>query len=88
MDATYLEPIYVPAGRWGMPYNCDIPYETFDILMQHLSTAHKDVSLLRKDNENLQIDYIILTGDFESHDQWNYSQENTKDTIKVKWIIQ
>ncbi|GMS96571.1 hypothetical protein PENTCL1PPCAC_18746 [Pristionchus entomophagus] len=58
-----------PAGKWGSVHICDIPYRTFDAAMRHISETHKD------------IDYIILTGDLLSHDEWNYSEELTKNNL-------
>ncbi|KAJ1365230.1 Sphingomyelin phosphodiesterase 2 [Parelaphostrongylus tenuis] len=63
------KPIYVPSGPWGMPYACDIPYQTFEAAVKHISTAHSD------------LDYIIITGDFEAHDSWDYTQDLTRSNI-------
>ncbi|CAI5455291.1 unnamed protein product [Caenorhabditis angaria] len=63
------KPIYVPAGPWGMPYLCDLPYQTFDSAMKHISKTVKD------------IDYIIITGDFEAHDSWDYTEDLTKENM-------
>ncbi|GMR39737.1 hypothetical protein PMAYCL1PPCAC_09932, partial [Pristionchus mayeri] len=62
-------PVKVPAGKWGAVYNCDIPFRTFDAAMRHIAETHKD------------LDYIIVTGDMESHDNWVYTREKTKDNI-------
>ncbi|VDO79089.1 unnamed protein product, partial [Haemonchus placei] len=64
------EPIYVPSGPWGMPYSCDLPYQTFDAALSHISKAHKD------------LDYIMITGDFEAHDSWDYTQDLTRSNIR------
>ncbi|KHJ94649.1 Ser/Thr phosphatase family protein, partial [Oesophagostomum dentatum] len=63
------KPIYVPAGPWGMPYACDLPYQTFEAALKHISTAHTD------------LDYIIITGDFEAHDSWDYTEALTQQNI-------
>ncbi|KAF8372244.1 hypothetical protein PRIPAC_78673 [Pristionchus pacificus] len=59
-------PIKRPAGKWGSLGNCDLPFGTFEAAMRHISQTHKD------------IDYILITGDLEAHDEWEYSQEKTK----------
>uniref|UniRef100_A0A1I7T0R0 Sphingomyelin phosphodiesterase n=1 Tax=Caenorhabditis tropicalis TaxID=1561998 RepID=A0A1I7T0R0_9PELO len=63
------KPIYVPAGPWGMPYLCDLPYQTFDSAMRHISKTFKD------------LDYIIITGDFEAHDSWDYTEDLTRENM-------
>uniref|UniRef100_A0A1I7X6J4 Sphingomyelin phosphodiesterase n=1 Tax=Heterorhabditis bacteriophora TaxID=37862 RepID=A0A1I7X6J4_HETBA len=64
------KPIYVPAGKWGMPYACDLPYETFESALKHISKNHTD------------LDYIIITGDFEAHDSWDYTETLTKENMQ------
>ncbi|CAI4227042.1 unnamed protein product [Auanema sp. JU1783] len=64
------KPVFIPAGKWGMPFLCDIPYRTFESSMKHISQAHKD------------LDYIIITGDFEAHDSWDYTVDLTKSNIQ------
>ncbi|PAV58477.1 hypothetical protein WR25_22037 [Diploscapter pachys] len=63
------KPIYVPAGPWGMPYLCDLPYQTFESAMKHINQTVKD------------LDMIIITGDFEAHDSWDYSEELTIENM-------
>ncbi|GMT05039.1 hypothetical protein PENTCL1PPCAC_27213 [Pristionchus entomophagus] len=58
-----------PAGKWGSIYNCDLPYRTFEAAMRHISQTHKD------------LDYIVITGDFEAHDMWDYTKEKTQANI-------
>uniref|UniRef100_A0A0N5BGH4 Metallophos domain-containing protein n=1 Tax=Strongyloides papillosus TaxID=174720 RepID=A0A0N5BGH4_STREA len=60
--------IKVPAGYWGSPHNCDIPYRTFVNAMEHIS-------------KNDKFDYIIVTGDMESHDIWTYSKTKTMTNV-------
>ncbi|GMS83288.1 hypothetical protein PENTCL1PPCAC_5463, partial [Pristionchus entomophagus] len=67
--AEYGTKIKVPAGKWGAVYACDIPYRTFDAAMRHISQTHKDV------------DYIVITGDMEAHDQWAYTKEKTQANL-------
>ncbi|KAF8381234.1 asm-2, partial [Pristionchus pacificus] len=61
--------IRVPAGKWGSVNMCDLPYRTFDAAMRHISETHKD------------LDYIIITGDLEAHDMWDYTREKTQANI-------
>ncbi|GMR31695.1 hypothetical protein PMAYCL1PPCAC_01890, partial [Pristionchus mayeri] len=65
MDAA----VKSPAGKWGSVYSCDIPYRTFDAAMRHISETHKD------------LDYIVITGDLEAHDMWDYTMDKTKANI-------
>ncbi|GMT31292.1 hypothetical protein PFISCL1PPCAC_22589, partial [Pristionchus fissidentatus] len=58
-----------PAGKWGAVFNCDLPYRTFDVAMKHIAQTHKD------------LDYIVITGDFEAHDMWDYTKDKTKANI-------
>ena len=53
-----------PAGRFGEPAKCDIPFETFDTAMAHIAATEK-------------LDYIIVTGDMEPHAIWDYTKETT-----------
>uniref|UniRef100_A0A0N4ZDC3 Guanylate cyclase n=1 Tax=Parastrongyloides trichosuri TaxID=131310 RepID=A0A0N4ZDC3_PARTI len=70
------EKINVPAGYWGSPYACDIPYRTFVHGMEHIS-------------KNDKFDYIIITGDFESHDTWEYSKTKTMTNVmNITEVIQ
>ncbi|CEF69651.1 Sphingomyelin phosphodiesterase [Strongyloides ratti] len=67
-NTTKLSNIRVPAGYWGSPYDCDIPYRTFINAMEHIS-------------KNDKFDYIIVTGDLEAHDVWDYSRAKTMTNI-------
>uniref|UniRef100_A0A0N5BGI0 Sphingomyelin phosphodiesterase n=1 Tax=Strongyloides papillosus TaxID=174720 RepID=A0A0N5BGI0_STREA len=58
----------VKAGYWGAPYKCDIPYRTFINAMEHIS-------------KNDKFDYIIVTGDLESHDIWDYTRQRTMTNV-------
>ncbi|KIH56005.1 Saposin-like type B, region 1 [Ancylostoma duodenale] len=69
VSRTKTKPIYVPSGPWGMPYACDLPYRTFEAAMKHIGAAHTD------------LDYIIITGDFEAHDSWDYTEDLTRANI-------
>uniref|UniRef100_A0A0N5BGH3 Metallophos domain-containing protein n=1 Tax=Strongyloides papillosus TaxID=174720 RepID=A0A0N5BGH3_STREA len=68
--------IKVPAGYWGSPYDCDIPYRTFISAMDYIS-------------KNDKFDYIIVTGDMESHDMWAYTKTKTMTNIlNITSVIQ
>ncbi|WKX89130.1 hypothetical protein Q1695_008631 [Nippostrongylus brasiliensis] len=70
VSRSKTKPIYVPSGPWGMPYACDLPFQTFDAALSHISKAHKD------------LDYIMITGDFEAHDSWDYTEDLTRTNIE------
>ncbi len=36
-----LSAVRVPAGPWGMPNRCDIPYRTFESAMRHISRTEQ-----------------------------------------------
>ncbi|CAJ0951819.1 unnamed protein product, partial [Mesorhabditis belari] len=61
--------IKTPAGPWGSPMKCDIPFQTYVSAMKHINQTEK-------------LDYIIVTGDFEAHDIWDYTQDRTKANIE------
>ncbi|CAJ0945272.1 unnamed protein product, partial [Mesorhabditis belari] len=63
-DDDLQKPIQIPAGPWGMNENCDIPFQTFANAMKHISETQK-------------LDYIIVTGDMEAHDIWDYTKDKT-----------
>uniref|UniRef100_A0A914XPI5 Sphingomyelin phosphodiesterase n=1 Tax=Plectus sambesii TaxID=2011161 RepID=A0A914XPI5_9BILA len=58
-----------PAGRWGTVANCDIPFELFENTLQHISATEKN------------LDYIVITGDMEAHDPWDYTRDKTTSNI-------
>ena len=58
-------PVKIPAGKYGTAARCDIPFIMFDETMKWISSREK-------------IDYIIITGDFESHDIWSNQQDTTR----------
>uniref|UniRef100_A0A914C5R2 Sphingomyelin phosphodiesterase n=1 Tax=Acrobeloides nanus TaxID=290746 RepID=A0A914C5R2_9BILA len=66
---TYIRDfIKVPAGKWGSPYRCDIPFITFDNAMKHIANNEK-------------FDYILMTGDLSNHAVWDYTKEAHFDNI-------
>uniref|UniRef100_A0A914PHP1 Calcineurin-like phosphoesterase domain-containing protein n=1 Tax=Panagrolaimus davidi TaxID=227884 RepID=A0A914PHP1_9BILA len=69
-NSSSSTPIKMPAGKYGTPARCDIPFIMFEETMKWISTHEPN------------IDYIIVTGDFESHDIW----ANQQDTTRVNLI--
>ncbi|CAD5229144.1 unnamed protein product [Bursaphelenchus okinawaensis] len=65
-----VDKIKKPAGYWGSVGNCDIPLWTVEDMLRSASTQHGP------------IDYIVVTGDLESHADWDYSKEEHLDTVK------
>ncbi|TKR82050.1 hypothetical protein L596_015827 [Steinernema carpocapsae] len=59
-----------PAGYWGTIGSCDTPYWTLDNMMQHLAKTEK------------YLDYIIVSGDLESHADWDYSHKGHEEMVK------
>ncbi|KAK0405862.1 hypothetical protein QR680_018243 [Steinernema hermaphroditum] len=60
-----------PAGYWGtINANCDTPYWTLDNMMQHIQKTENNV------------DYIIVSGDLESHADWDYTHESHQVAIR------
>ncbi|CAJ0945258.1 unnamed protein product, partial [Mesorhabditis belari] len=58
-----------PAGPWGATAKCDLPFQTYVSAMKHINQTEK-------------LDYIIVTGDFEAHDMWDYTKDRTKANIE------
>uniref|UniRef100_A0A914YPS2 Calcineurin-like phosphoesterase domain-containing protein n=1 Tax=Panagrolaimus superbus TaxID=310955 RepID=A0A914YPS2_9BILA len=58
--------IKMPAGKYGTPARCDIPFIMFEETIKWISTHEPN------------LDYIIITGDFESHDIWSNQQDTTR----------
>uniref|UniRef100_A0A914XIV8 Sphingomyelin phosphodiesterase n=1 Tax=Plectus sambesii TaxID=2011161 RepID=A0A914XIV8_9BILA len=63
------EKIRMPAGRWGSVAKCDIPYEFFENTMKQISAKEKN------------LDYILITGDMQAHNAWDYTREKTQTNI-------
>uniref|UniRef100_A0A1I8ABT4 Sphingomyelin phosphodiesterase n=1 Tax=Steinernema glaseri TaxID=37863 RepID=A0A1I8ABT4_9BILA len=59
-----------PAGYWGTIGSCDTPYWTLDNMMQHIQKTEKN------------IDYIIVSGDLESHADWDYTHASHQEMIR------
>ncbi|WKX93157.1 hypothetical protein Q1695_010864 [Nippostrongylus brasiliensis] len=51
-----------PAGFWGSVGRCDIPYHTFKNMLEHINATD-------------EVDYIMLSGDFVNHADWDYSKD-------------
>uniref|UniRef100_A0A914VBV9 Sphingomyelin phosphodiesterase n=1 Tax=Plectus sambesii TaxID=2011161 RepID=A0A914VBV9_9BILA len=58
-----------PAGYWGHIGNCDAPYWLFVSMMQNIAANHKD------------LDYVVVSGDYESHADWNYKHSSHQAMI-------
>uniref|UniRef100_A0A914DYS2 Saposin B-type domain-containing protein n=1 Tax=Acrobeloides nanus TaxID=290746 RepID=A0A914DYS2_9BILA len=56
--------VQIPAAYWGTIGNCDLPYWTAEDMLQQITKTHTD------------IDYVVVSGDLESHAVWTY---NTTD---------
>ncbi|PAV79279.1 hypothetical protein WR25_00538 isoform O [Diploscapter pachys] len=69
-EAIRDQPIKEPAGKWGTTGICDAPYWMVDNLLQQIAQRHKD------------IDYVIVTGDFESHAIWDYARDTHQRMIR------
>ncbi|GMT32024.1 hypothetical protein PFISCL1PPCAC_23321, partial [Pristionchus fissidentatus] len=68
-----------PAGQWGTVGDCDSPYWLLTNMLDHIAATHKD------------IDYVVVSGDLESHADWDYTRErhqemvkNSSDTIRAR----
>ena len=59
----------VSAGYWGTLASCDVPLRTIESLFSHISREH-----MREDEK--KVDYIMLTGDYMSHNDWSYTKEH------------
>lgn len=64
------------AGHWGTVGNCDSPYYLVTNMLQHIADTHKDVSSEEKSKTKKQLDYIVVSGDLESHADWVYTHES------------
>ncbi|CAJ0567409.1 unnamed protein product, partial [Mesorhabditis spiculigera] len=69
-SATTKAPIKHPAGYWGTVMGCDIPYRTFTNMLDHIAANHKN------------IDYILVSGDLESHADWDYTRTTHQNMVK------
>ncbi|CAJ0581697.1 unnamed protein product, partial [Mesorhabditis spiculigera] len=52
----------LPAGYWGTVAACDIPHRTLENMLDHI-------------NRTLWVDYVLLSGDFVNHADWDYTVE-------------
>lgn len=68
-NPSSTNPPKVPAGKYGTPARCDIPFIMFDETMKWIASHEK------------AIDYIIVTGDFESHDIWSNQKDTTTENL-------
>uniref|UniRef100_A0A914PM50 Sphingomyelin phosphodiesterase n=1 Tax=Panagrolaimus davidi TaxID=227884 RepID=A0A914PM50_9BILA len=63
LEAFVSKDVSIPAGKWGTVGDCDAPYWLLEDMMKNIAANHKD------------IDYILISGDLESHADWDYSKE-------------
>uniref|UniRef100_A0A914BW26 Sphingomyelin phosphodiesterase n=1 Tax=Acrobeloides nanus TaxID=290746 RepID=A0A914BW26_9BILA len=69
-DPDEKEAIKMPAGKWGTVagasgvVKCDLPYWTLINMLEHIVATHND------------IDYILVSGDLESHATYDYTFES------------
>ncbi|CAJ0928189.1 unnamed protein product, partial [Mesorhabditis belari] len=68
--ATTPKPLNMSAGYWGTIADCDIPYWTYTNMLDHIAANHKN------------IDYVLVTGDLESHADWDYTRETHQRQVK------
>ncbi|TKR96369.1 hypothetical protein L596_010399 [Steinernema carpocapsae] len=59
-----------PAGYWGTVGACDLPPWTIENMFQHLNATSDD------------FDYILLSGDYMSHNDWTYTREEHQAVIQ------
>ena len=63
------------AGYWG-EYQCDVPIQTVQAMMEDIARTHQD------------LDYIIYTGDSPAHDVWKQSKDrNLENELTVLDLI-
>ncbi|KAK0423677.1 hypothetical protein QR680_008272 [Steinernema hermaphroditum] len=66
-----------PAGFWGIIAACDLPHWTIENMFQHLNETSDD------------FDYVLLSGDYMSHNDWSYTRAEHKSVIeKLAWLFQ
>uniref|UniRef100_A0A914E8U7 Sphingomyelin phosphodiesterase n=1 Tax=Acrobeloides nanus TaxID=290746 RepID=A0A914E8U7_9BILA len=53
--------VQIPAAYWGTIARCDLPYWTAEDMLQQITKTHTD------------IDYVVVSGDLESHADWAYN---------------
>ncbi|CAB3404967.1 unnamed protein product [Caenorhabditis bovis] len=58
-----------PAGYWGSVGKCDIPYWTVENMLSHINKTHA-------------IDFVIMTGDYINHVDWEYSIEEHLSVLR------
>ncbi|GMT05128.1 hypothetical protein PENTCL1PPCAC_27302, partial [Pristionchus entomophagus] len=63
-------PVQVPAGKWGTVADCDAPYWLYEDMLDHVAKAHKD------------LDYVVISGDYASHADWDYTRERHVELIR------
>ncbi|KAF7637738.1 Sphingomyelin phosphodiesterase [Meloidogyne graminicola] len=61
-------PIKKKSGYWGTTAKCDIPLRTVENLLGHINKTHK-------------VDFVLLSGDYVHHRDWEYTHEGHISTI-------
>lgn len=56
------------AGYWGTAAKCDIPLRTVENLLEHINRTHK-------------LDFVLLSGDYLHHRDWEYTREGHLSAI-------
>ncbi|KAI6204931.1 Sphingomyelin phosphodiesterase [Aphelenchoides besseyi] len=66
------------AGYWGTLASCDVPLRTIESLLSSIAREHMVGCSRTGNNEKTRkkVDYIMLTGDYMSHNDWSYSRES------------
>uniref|UniRef100_A0A0N5AMZ5 Sphingomyelin phosphodiesterase n=1 Tax=Syphacia muris TaxID=451379 RepID=A0A0N5AMZ5_9BILA len=60
----------IPAGFWGAQSACDMPLRTVENMLQHIGRTEK-------------FDYILVSGDFVAHTDWNCTKEHHLSVIRT-----
>ena len=60
------------AGKWGSYGRCDLPINTLENSLNHISNNHPD------------LDYWLVTGDYVAHDIWRYTKDSN---LRVTQIV-
>ncbi|KAL7071326.1 hypothetical protein ACQ4LE_009248 [Meloidogyne hapla] len=61
-------PLRKKAGYWGTAARCDIPLRTVENLLEHINRTHK-------------LDFVLLSGDYLHHRDWEYTREGHLSAI-------
>lgn len=73
----------MPAQRWGMNYACDLPFETFEVLLDHVSKTHTDVSFT---HGFLRFYRRGEAGKSENQKLWSHLNQNRVRASKIEFL--